>query len=151
MDQRISASASPKGEDYEKAALALRNAMYQAEIFGPSSIQARAAAARYGQFISRGWKCRLVAKLTDYALDGCDGATRERVRAWQRATFGRSVASRFLTKWAQPGAGSRGQDEFLNPERLSEARRLWEKHQETLRERLSELKASLDSGKGLLN
>lgn len=146
MDKQIRASVSPRGAEYENAHRALVHAMYQAEIYGHASPQAKSAAARYGQLISRGWKCRLVARLTDFAMDGCDGATRERVRQWQRQTFGQSVASRFLTKWAQPGAGSRGQDDFLNPSLTPEAAILWDRHKESLRSAMEALKAELDAG-----
>lgn len=100
--------------------------------YGPGSSQARAAAGRFSQVTGRVWRAYLVTELTDFALAGITGTTRERVRLWQRSTFGQAICSRDLSRWAQPGCGSRGSSFEVPPSRVAVATDLWQRYQGAL-------------------
>lgn len=93
---------------------------------GAGSPEARGLRAQYGQAISRGWRAWLVELLTEHAAAHPDQATRERVRSWQRSTFGHACSSQALARWARPGAGDRGADTWTTSELTAEARELYQ-------------------------
>ena len=109
--------------------------------YGPGSPQARAAAGRYSQVAGRVWRAYLVTELTDFALAGITGTTRERVRLWQRATFGQAICSRDLSRWAQPGCGSRGTTFTVPPARVAVSIDLWTRYQGALAASLKEVES----------
>jgi hypothetical protein len=100
-------------EDAKHAMQLYRRCCSARESFGVNSPEVKSVAARYGAFINRSWRQWLIMFLTSEALDQAGTrycATRERVRAWQLATFGRAIARGSLHEFAQDGPGARGAD-----------------------------------------
>jgi hypothetical protein len=97
-----------------------------------------AAAGRLGGFVGKAWRRWLVTVLTDYALRESDAetlATRERVRDWQRATFGQALSSRHLTRYAQ-SLGYRGEDLMISPAISGRCSSTFKKYRDALRIRV---------------
>lgn len=111
IEQEIAAELQPKSKTF-KHALALHERFAEAAAaHGANSPEARAAAARYGAFVSRTWRQYLVLVLTRACIEMAGAgprATRERIRSWQVEVFGRAVARSALHEFAQEGPGARG-------------------------------------------
>lgn len=98
-----------------------------------------AAAGRFGVFVGKSWHTWLVTLLTDDALrrSGAQAlSTRERVRDWQRATFGQALSSRHLTRYAQ-AFGYRGDDLVISKEISARCAAMFEKYKDALRHRVA--------------
>lgn len=97
--------------------------------------QAMSAAAAYGGLVKR-WHHWLIVHVTAVAL--ADQETSAwRVKQWQKALFGKSIAERDLAQYADParGSGDRVPELLLNDAKAQEAAELFKEFKDALRRR----------------
>lgn len=92
-----------------------------------------AAIARCGA-LARRWRSALVTSLTEVVFLDHDVA-REYVRGWQQETFGQSIASRDLRRYAdeERNGGGRAQRDPLNADAVERARWLFSEYRDRLK------------------